>query len=70
MRSAKFPIGADATVATSPVGRGGSAVTDIELKSEIYSFSRTRGLFEGLALEGTELLVDEEANERAYARKA
>lgn len=69
MLSGKFTIGADASIAAGPIGRTGSAATDIELKSEIYSYSRSRGLFAGLALDGAALLVDEEANVRAYGKE-
>lgn len=69
MLSGKFTIGADASVAAGPVGRGGSAATDIQLKSEIFSYSRSRGLFAGLSLEGAALMVDEEANEKVYGKE-
>jgi lipid-binding SYLF domain-containing protein len=65
----KFTIGADASVAAGPVGRGGQAATDIELKSEIFSYSRSRGLFIGLSLEGAALLIDEDANEKVYGKE-
>lgn len=65
----KFTIGADASVAAGPVGRTGQAATDIELKSEIYSYSRSRGLFVGLSLEGAALLVDEESNAKVYGKE-
>ncbi|MHB8881086.1 MAG: lipid-binding SYLF domain-containing protein [Thermodesulfovibrionales bacterium] len=65
----KFTIGADASVAAGPVGRGGQAATDIELKSEIYSYSRSRGLFVGLSLEGAALLIDEESNAKVYGKE-
>ncbi len=65
----KFTIGADASVAAGPVGRGGQAATDIELKSEIYSYSRSRGLFAGLSLEGAALLIDEDANSNVYGKE-
>ncbi|MGC2062118.1 MAG: lipid-binding SYLF domain-containing protein [Thermodesulfovibrionales bacterium] len=68
MLSGKFTIGADASVAAGPVGRGGQAATDIELKSEIYSYSRSRGLFVGLSLEGAALLIDEVSNEKVYGK--
>ena len=54
----KFTLGADASVAVGPVGRQASAGTDFELKSEIYSYSRTRGLFAGVSIEGAALEID------------
>ena len=54
----KFTLGADASVAVGPVGRQAGAGTDIELKSEIYSYSRTRGLFAGVSIQGAALEMD------------
>jgi lipid-binding SYLF domain-containing protein len=65
----KFTLGADASIAAGPVGREASAATDIQLKSEIYSYSRSRGLFAGLALEGAALQVDDDTNEKFYGKK-
>ncbi len=65
----KFTLGADASVAAGPVGRQASAATDVQLKSEIYSYSRSRGLFAGLALEGAALQIDEEDNDALYGSK-
>ncbi len=62
----KFTLGADASVAAGPVGRQAEAATDLELKAEIYSYSRTRGLFAGLSLEGAALQIDWDANEEFY----
>lgn len=67
MRS-KFTLGADAAVAAGPVGRTGSADTDLRLKAEILSYSRTRGLFAGLSLEGAVVKQDRDANENVYGR--
>jgi len=64
----KFTLGADASVAAGPVGRQGSASTDIELKAEILSYARARGLFAGVALDGSILGIDYDANERVYGR--
>src|SRR6266849_3968409 len=50
--SDKFTLGADATVAAGPVGRDASAETDAELHAEMLSYSRSRGIFAGIALEG------------------
>ena len=65
----KFTLGADASVAAGPVGRSAEAATDIMLKSEILSYSRSRGLFAGVSLEGAALLVDEDATDAYYGKK-
>ena len=62
----KFTLGADASVAAGPVGRHAEAGTDIQLKSEIYSYSRNRGLFAGVALEGGAIQIDDAANAALY----
>lgn len=62
----KFTLGADASIAAGPVGRHAEAGTDIELKAEVFSYSRSRGLFAGIALEGTALQIDHDANEAFY----
>jgi lipid-binding SYLF domain-containing protein len=54
----KFTLGADASVAVGPVGRQATAGTDFELRSEIYSYSRTRGLFAGVSIQGSALEID------------
>lgn len=64
----KFTLGADAGVAAGPVGRQVEAGTDIELKAEIVSYSRARGLFAGLSVEGSSLQIDDEANWAFYNR--
>jgi len=64
----KFTLGADAAVAAGPVGRQASAATDSELKAEVYSYARSRGLFAGIALDGTVLGIDYSANERVYGK--
>ena len=63
----KFTIGADASVAAGPVGRQASAGTDIELKAEILSYSRSRGLFAGLAIDGAVLHIEHRDNAQYYA---
>jgi lipid-binding SYLF domain-containing protein len=62
----KFTLGADAAVAAGPVGRQAEAGTDIQLKAEIYSYARSRGLFAGLAVEGSVLQLAEKANAAYY----
>lgn len=64
----KFTLGADASVAAGPVGRNASASTDGELKAEILAYARTRGLFAGIALDGSVMSIDREANESVYGR--
>jgi SH3 domain-containing YSC84-like protein 1 len=58
LTGSKFTLGADAAVAAGPVGRQASAATDEQLKAEVYSYSRSRGLFAGVALDGSVLSVD------------
>lgn len=65
----KITLGADAAVAAGPVGRRAEAATDIKLKSEILSYSRSRGLFAGVSLEGASLAVDKDANGAFYGRE-
>lgn len=62
----KFTLGADAAVAAGPVGRNAQAATDAQLKAEIYSYSRSRGLFAGLSIDGSVLQVDYDAIEAVY----
>src|SRR5579871_144897 len=64
----KFTLGADASVAAGPVGRQASASTDTSFKAEVYSYSRTRGVFAGLSLDGTALTIDDDANETFYGQ--
>jgi len=62
----KFTLGADAAVAAGPVGRSAALATDGQLKAEIWSWSRARGLFAGVALDGAVLSIDDEANQAIY----
>jgi lipid-binding SYLF domain-containing protein len=62
----KFTLGADASAAAGPVGRSATASTDAQLKAEIYSYSRSRGLFAGAALDGSALTIDNDANQAVY----
>lgn len=64
--SGKFTLGADAAVAAGPVGRRANASTDGELKAEIYSYSRSRGLFAGVSIDGSVLETDDRANAAYY----
>jgi lipid-binding SYLF domain-containing protein len=65
----KFTLGADASIAAGPVGREASAATDVQLKSEIYSYSRSRGLFAGLSFAGAVMQIDDDANANFYGVK-
>jgi lipid-binding SYLF domain-containing protein len=62
----KLTLGADASVAAGPVGRSASAATDQNFAAEVYSYSRSRGLFAGIALDGTSISVDRKANAAYY----
>ncbi len=62
----KVTLGADAGVAAGPVGRNAAAATDGQLKAEIWSWSRARGLFAGVALDGAVLQIDNDANQLVY----
>jgi lipid-binding SYLF domain-containing protein len=66
----KFTLGGDATVAAGPVGRSGSAGTDVKLDAEIYSYSRSRGAFAGIAIDGSKLYPDKSANVVYYGADA
>ncbi len=67
--SSKVKLGADASVAAGPVGRDASADTDATLRAEILSYSRARGLFAGISLEGSTIRPDNGDNRRVYGRK-
>jgi lipid-binding SYLF domain-containing protein len=62
----QFKIGADAGVAAGPVGREASASTDLQMRAQILSYSRSRGLFAGVTLNGSTIRQDRDANERLY----
>src|ERR1700733_10104778 len=64
----KLTLGAGASVATGPVGRQTSAATDVQFNAEIYSYARTRGLFGGIALDGSVLSIDKSANAALYGK--
>jgi lipid-binding SYLF domain-containing protein len=67
--SSKVKLGADASAAAGPKGRDASADTDGSFRAEILSYSRSRGLFAGISLEGSTLRPDNDANERIYGHK-
>ena len=65
----EWKVGAGAAAAAGPVGRDAQAATDIQLRAEILSYSRSRGLFAGATLEGSTIRQDEDANGRFYGEK-
>ena len=67
--SNKFTLGADASVAAGPVGRTAAAQTDAMMTAEILSWSRSRGVFAGVALEGATLRGDDDANRDLYGKR-
>jgi lipid-binding SYLF domain-containing protein len=67
--TSKVKLGADASAAAGPVGRTTSAETDVALKAEILSWSRAKGIFGGVSLEGSTLRSDDGANKNLYAQK-
>src|SRR5262250_3945682 len=67
--SSKVKLGADASAAAGPKGRSGEAATDVVMNAEILSYSRAKGLFAGISLEGSTLRSDGSANEKLYGQK-
>jgi lipid-binding SYLF domain-containing protein len=67
--NSKVKLGADASAAAGPKGRDASASTDATLRAEILSYSRARGLFAGVSLEGSTVRPDNDANEKLYGKK-
>jgi len=67
--NSKVKLGADMAAAAGPKGRDASANTDATLRAEILSYSRSRGLFAGISLEGSTLRPDNDANEKLYGKK-
>jgi SH3 domain-containing YSC84-like protein 1 len=65
----KVKLGADAAAAAGPKGRDTTAATDVVMRAEILSYSRSRGLFAGISLEGSTLRADNRANEKLYGHK-
>ena len=64
-----FTLGGDASVTAGPVGRNSSASTDYKLEAEVYSYSRSKGLFAGISLSGSALDVDSKANANFYSKE-
>ena len=67
--ASKVKLGGDASAAAGPVGRDASAETDVTLRAEILSYSRARGAFAGVSLEGSTIRPDNDANERIYGKQ-
>jgi lipid-binding SYLF domain-containing protein len=65
----QFKLGADAAVAAGPVGRDAQAATDLQLRAQILSYSRARGLFAGVTVNGSTIRQDRDANERFYGKR-
>ena len=64
----QFKVGADAGVAAGPVGREAQAATDIQMRAQILSYSRARGLFAGVTINGSTIRQDKDANQRFYGK--
>jgi lipid-binding SYLF domain-containing protein len=67
--SSKVKLGADASAAAGPVGRNASAETDVALNAQILSYSRAKGAFAGISLEGSTLRADNDANKDLYGKE-
>jgi len=67
--SSKVKLGADASAAAGPKGRTANASTDVTMRAEVLSYSRNRGLFAGISLEGSTVRPDDDGNERLYGKK-
>jgi lipid-binding SYLF domain-containing protein len=65
----KVTLGGDASVSAGPVGRESSASTDMTFKAEVYSYSRSRGVFAGLAIDGSVISIDDDENDAFYRKK-
>lgn len=66
----KFTLGGDAAIAAGPVGRHAEAGADVLMQGEIYSYSRSKGVFAGISLDGTVISTDQKANEAYYGHAA
>ena len=69
MTSSKFTLGGEASVAAGPFGRHGEAATDLKLNAEIYSYAKSKGLYAGLAVDGTRLAAEDDDNATFYGKK-
>jgi lipid-binding SYLF domain-containing protein len=66
VESGDFTIGGDVSAAAGPVGRSSTASTDMELQAEVYSYSRSKGLFAGISINGSNLAINKSANQAYY----
>lgn len=69
VKNGDFTIGGDISAAAGPVGRSSQATTDYKLEAEVYSYSRSRGLFAGITIHGSNLAIDKDANHAFYSNK-
>jgi lipid-binding SYLF domain-containing protein len=69
LMGSKVKLGADASAAAGPKGRSAEGATDVAMRAEILSYSRSRGLFAGISLEGSTLRPDGRANQKLYGKK-
>jgi lipid-binding SYLF domain-containing protein len=69
VKNGDFTIGGDISAAAGPVGRSSTASTDYKLEAEVYSYSRSRGLFAGITIHGSNLSIDKSANNAFYDNK-
>jgi len=67
--ASEFKLGADASVAAGPVGRTAHAATDLKMTAKILAYSRAKGLFAGVSVEGSSLRDDKDANKAVYGRE-
>jgi SH3 domain-containing YSC84-like protein 1 len=67
--SSKVKLGANASAAAGPKGRDAEAATDVTMRAEVLTYSRARGLFAGVSLEGSTVRPDNNANEKLYSKK-
>jgi len=65
----KVTLGADASVAAGPVGRSAEASTDLDMEAEIYSYSKSKGLFAGVSIKGASIQIDKDANQAFYNKQ-
>jgi lipid-binding SYLF domain-containing protein len=68
IKKSSFTLGGDLSVAAGPVGRNTTANTDYKLEAEVYSYSRSKGLFAGISVNGASLAIDAEANKSFYGK--
>jgi len=68
MMQSRFTLGGEASVAGGPVGRNSTAMTDVQMRAEILSYSRSRGVFAGISLEGATVREDQGANRELYGK--